>query len=170
MRLRLCQSECRLRVRPKLAHVVSDGLLARFSAGIWDPRGFINQPARAGYRDRLRPGPRLAMPAGRYNSEARPAAVGARASGYTTITCQNTGRLGHWQTTGRAAACGQAGSGSVTRTPRRRPAIGGQCPPGGTSLSADPAAPGGYRDSEAAGYRDRDRHAVTLGGTSVIIM
>ena len=25
-----------------------DGLLARFSAGIWNPRGYINQPARAG--------------------------------------------------------------------------------------------------------------------------
>ena len=48
-----------------------DGLLARFSVGIWDPRGYhpsINQPARAGsqlvpagtYRDRLRPGPGLA--------------------------------------------------------------------------------------------------------------
>ena len=24
-----------------------DGFLARFSAGIWNPRGYINQPARA---------------------------------------------------------------------------------------------------------------------------
>ena len=64
--------------------------MARFSAGIWDPRGYINQPALAGSQlvpggwtrnlpghNRLQPGPGLAIRTG----TTRP---GARA--YTTIT------------------------------------------------------------------------------------
>ena len=56
-----------------------DGLLARFSAEIWDPRCYINQQARAGsqlvqagtYSDSLRPRPGLAMRAGTTRPGAR---------------------------------------------------------------------------------------------------
>ena len=57
-----------------------DSLLARFSAGIWNPRGYINQPTRVGsgqlvpagaYRDRLRSGPGLATRAGTTRPGAR---------------------------------------------------------------------------------------------------
>ena len=69
--------------RPKQTQADGDGhwwftWLARLSPGIGNPRSYINQPARAGswlvpagtYRDRLRPGPGLAMPvlSGWYNS------------------------------------------------------------------------------------------------------